>query len=179
LGVYGIWHLENLFVVDPVFTTVLSRDLNLIQTHYRSSANTNGTDADDVIDVYLVPPYSHTSRDGQVYGNAASSRFVSEYPPGDPVVTLPPSYANQVFVNLSAASESPAVLAHEILHILTNENDADAPRHILFPFNRLGLNYGSTPATFRRLQEATVTKARTERAAGSMAATGNRLLRNP
>jgi hypothetical protein len=166
---------ETPLVYDPVLDGSVSRDLVLIQTNFRTPVNFNGIDSDDVVDIYFVPPASRTSE--LVYGFAMTPVGVSLYSTGAP--TLPASFANQAFVCLGASLASPGVLAHEIMHLLTNEGDVATPRHIFFPASHVGQDYGSTPAMFRRLQEATVTKARTERAVGNVTALGNRLLRNP
>jgi hypothetical protein len=154
---------------DLVTGATVSRDHAVIQARFRSEQLWNDSDDDDVVDIYFVAPIK----------KGPSTAYATQYRPGFVADQgLLPRLINQVFVGLDAAKDNcPTVLAHELLHQLTNRPDIPAPAHIVFPSDSFGRNEGSSELWKRRIQEATTIQARTLR--GSLTEPGNKLLRNP
>jgi hypothetical protein len=177
LGRLGVAQSPSNFIYDPIAPQTLSRDLLLIHTNFRSDQDKNNTEDDDVVDVYLVPPFYRTGTRG--WSITPSLTYLFRDPNISPY--LPATFANQIYIGLDGASFSPGILLHEVMHLLTNEDDpaSSYPAHIFFPSNTAYLNDGSIPDTYRRLQEGTVTRARTLRPTDNKVIGGNRLLRSP
>jgi hypothetical protein len=154
----------------------LSSDHAIIQANWRASQQFNADDGDDVIDIFFTPPFLEG-----FYGLAFTPSWIAAVNTGLHPRNLPITMANQLFVSLRAAkTNTPMVLAHEVLHHLTNKGDLpNLPVHILFPRSGSDTNYGSTPVNQRRIQESTALEARVIRPAANLSAVGNRLLRNP
>ena len=141
----------------------------------------NATEADDVVDIYFLPPFSGTTEAGGKGG-------VSLPPFEVDTRKLDRLFMNAVFMSLYAVPKNaPYMVAHELMHILTNEGDVTAPDHIFFPTQRSRTaegTSGTTVTTRRRMTAETAAHAITERPApepenNKMGFIGNRLLRSP
>jgi len=147
-----------------------SRDHQLINANYRSASHSTTGTGDDVLDVYFVPPFDEAGWGFSFYPKATSF-----------VPAVPVAYLNSAFVSYGAARETiPTLLAHEVLHHLTNQGDIVTPRHIVFPnSNGSASEDGASPSWQRRIQAATADQARALRPDPDLLATGNNLLRTP
>jgi len=156
---------------DDVNTNTPSRDEEVIQTHHRSAVNKDGTEDNDVLDIYFVAPFTAA---GGALGSNFTPKFLAEQsPPGHPHLIC------QAHVSLEAATSynDPTVSAHEALHQLTNHSDSPTPPYIFFPDLGSPPGDGTTWEKARRMTAATEGNARTTRT--GLTDTGNKLLRAP
>lgn len=163
---------------DDSTTVNPSRDEVIVQTHFRSMENLDGTEDNDVLDIYFVTRGLDPNTGAYIYVPDYIDAVLNH--PGmvkDPIFTQ--LLAKQTFITRQVvALNIYSAVTHEVYHALTNLPDAAGLPYINFQTVSVSNNAGSSWHRFRRTQKSLEDTARTERGSDPTD-NGNNLLRDP